>query len=667
MKKTIYHITLALCLLGGIGLLTLRRLDRAYPPDITTCNDHSPAVYDRHGALLHSYLTADGKRRLPPGALPAHYTALLLNYEDRRYYQHHGIDPRAVIRALGENLRGGGIRSGASTLTMQAVRLIYRTPHTLSGKIRQTLRALQLETHYDKATILRCYASLAPMGGNLEGIGSGAWYYFGKTPAELSTGEAAWLIALPQNPNRLADPDRARAARNRVLDRALKNHTINNETHHNASHEPLSPAPHPFPQHAPHYAALALKRGESRATLDRNLQTRLETILAAAVQNRPPRSNLAALILDNDSGETRAYLGSAAYHDKTRLGANNLLTAIRSPGSALKPYITLYALDHYHLHPHTPIDDTPLDGPYNPDNYDQKYLGRITLGEALQRSRNTPAVRLLERIGPDTFAAWLEQHGLHLTTLRNSPPNLTLALGGVGIRATELAALYRQLANCTYRPEKPAPLASQRACLQTSQILQTVGDSSGPQLHLPPRKTGAARQPARLPANQPNPANRGRQQRAAQIRCRTRRPQNRHRLRLARPLGNRLQPRLHHPPLGRSRRRRLQRPTRQRRSAHPHHPANHRHPARPAARIPRAAGRLGHPRKHHRAAARARAAHHRACRPRHHRKPRPGDYPANRRRRPALHLACQPPTATTKPQPANPVATARRRRLRPRR
>ena len=493
MKKTIYHITLALCLLGGIGLLTLRRLDRAYPPDITTCNDHSPAVYDRHGALLHSYLTADGKRRLPPGALPAHYTALLLNYEDRRYYQHHGIDPRAVIRALGENLRGGGIRSGASTLTMQAARLIYHTPHTLSGKIRQTLRALQLETHYDKTTILRCYASLAPMGGNLEGIGSGAWYYFGKTPAELSTGEAAWLIALPQNPNRLADPDRARAARNRVLDRALKNHTINNETHHNASHEPLAPAPHSFPQHAPHYAALALKRGESRTTLDRNLQTRLETILAAAVQNRPPRSNLAALILDNDSGETRAYLGSAAYHDKTRLGANNLLTAIRSPGSALKPYITLYALDHYHLHPHTPIDDTPLDGPYNPDNYDQKYLGRITLGEALQRSRNTPAVRLLERIGPDTFAAWLEQHGLHLTTLRNSPPNLTLALGGVGIRATELAALYRQLANCTYRPEKPAP--------------PTAGATSGqsPTAATTPSSSGAAAPTAATTTNAPAP------------------------------------------------------------------------------------------------------------------------------------------------------------------
>ena len=318
------------------------------------------------------------------------------------------------------------------------------------------------------------------MGGNLEGIGSGAWYYFGKTPAELSTGEAAWLIALPQNPNRLADPDRARAARNRVLDRALKNHTINSETHHNASHEPLAPAPHPFPQHAPHYAALALKHGAAHTTLDRDLQTRLETLLAAAVQNRPPRSNLAALILDNDSGETRAYLGSAAYHDKTRLGANNLLTAIRSPGSALKPYITLYALDHYRLHPYTPIDDTPLAGGYNPDNYDQKYLGRITLAEALQRSRNTPAVRLLERIGPDTFAAWLEQHGLHLIIPNNSPPNLTIALGGVGIRATELAALYRKLANCTYRPEKPTPLASQRACLQTSQILQTVGDSSGP-------------------------------------------------------------------------------------------------------------------------------------------------------------------------------------------
>ncbi len=479
MKKTIYHITLALCLLGGLGALTLKRLDLAYPPDLALCTDYAPTVYDRHGQMLHTWLTADGKRRLPPGALPVSYTALLLNYEDRRYYQHHGIDPVAVIRALGENLRGGGIRSGASTLTMQAARLIYRTPHTLSGKIHQTLRALQLEYHYDKAAILNCYASLAPMGGNIEGITAGAWHHFGKTPAELSIGETAWLIALPQNPNRLADPDRARAARNRVLDRALQKNLIDAETHHNASHEPLAPAPHPFPQHAPHYAALARSRGETTTTLDRDQQTRLETILAAALPTRPPRSNLAALILDNQSGETRAYLGSADYHDKTRLGANNLLTAIRSPGSTLKPYITLYAFDHYRLHPHTPIDDTPLAGGYNPDNYDQKYLGRITLAEALQRSRNTPAVRLLERIGPDTFATWLEQHGLHLTILHNSPPNLTIALGGVGIRATELADLYRQLANCTYRPEQPAPLASQRACLQTSQILQKIGDSGG--------------------------------------------------------------------------------------------------------------------------------------------------------------------------------------------
>ena len=118
MKKTRYHITLALCLLTGLGALTLKRLDLAYPPDLALCTDYAPTVYDRHGQMLNTWLTADGKRRLPPGALPANYTALLLNYEDRRYYQHHGIDPVAVIRALGENLRGGGIRSGASTLTM---------------------------------------------------------------------------------------------------------------------------------------------------------------------------------------------------------------------------------------------------------------------------------------------------------------------------------------------------------------------------------------------------------------------------------------------------------------------------------------------------------------------------------------------------------------------
>ena len=158
---------------------------------------------------------------------------------------------------------------------------------------------------------------------------------------------------------------------------------------------------------------------------------------------------------------------------------DDLLTAIRSPGSTLKPYITLYALDRYRMHPQTLIDDTPLEGSYNPANYDQQYLGRITLAEALQKSRNTPAVRLLSRIGADTLASWLEENGLPLATLDNSPPNLTLALGGVGIRATDLAGLYRKLANCTYRPELPAPLASQRACLQTSQILQKIGDSGG--------------------------------------------------------------------------------------------------------------------------------------------------------------------------------------------
>ena len=131
------------------------------------------------------------------------------------------------------------------------------------------------------------------------------------------------------------------------------------------------------------------------------------------------------------------------------------------------------------MHPQTLIDDTPLEGSYNPTNYDQQYLGRITLAEALQKSRNTPAVRLLSRIGADTLASWLEENGLPLATLDNSPPNLTLALGGISIRATDLAGLYRKLANCTYRPELPAPLASQRACLQTSQILQKVGDSQG--------------------------------------------------------------------------------------------------------------------------------------------------------------------------------------------
>ena len=283
MKRTIFHIILGLCLTTLLALLTLLRLDRAYPPDIHACTDYSPVVHDRHGAVLHSYLTADGKRRLPPGALPDTYQKLLLNYEDRRYYAHHGIEIRSILRALWQNLHGRRTVSGASTLTMQAARLNYHTAHDLGGKIKQSLRALQLEYHYDKATILNCYATLAPMGGNLEGIRAGAWYYFGKAPAELSTSETAWLIALPQSPNRLADPVRARAARDRILDSAAASGIISEETLRNAKREPLHPAPHPFPQHAPHYAALARSRGETTTTLDRDQQTRLETILAAAL------------------------------------------------------------------------------------------------------------------------------------------------------------------------------------------------------------------------------------------------------------------------------------------------------------------------------------------------------------------------------------------------
>ncbi|MDO4643531.1 MAG: penicillin-binding protein 1C [Cardiobacteriaceae bacterium] len=479
MKRIIFRIFLIICLILSTVVLILKRLDLAYPADFSVCNNYSATIYDREGRMLHSYLTSDGKRRLQTRIMPNTYRELLLNYEDRRFYSHYGIDPQAIMRALWQNLRGQQTISGASTLTMQTARLIYHTSHNLQGKIRQSLRALQLEYYLNKDAILSCYTNLAPMGGNLEGLGAGAWHYFGKKPEALSLSEMAWLVALPQAPQRQNNPKNALGARNRILESAYNNGIITREAYNNALREPLHLGRHSFPQYAPHYAALALKNQTTQTTLNFDLQTRLESTLSAALPYRPPRSNLAALILANETGEKIAYVGSAAYHSKTRLGANNMLTAIRSPGSTLKPYITLYAIDRYRLHPKTFIDDTPIVGGYNPDNYDKQYLGRITLAEALRKSRNVPAVRLLSRIGPDVLTSWLEENGLPLLSLNHSAPNLSLALGGVGLRAEDLANIYRKLANCAYHPEQPTPLASHRACLQTTQILQQIGDKEG--------------------------------------------------------------------------------------------------------------------------------------------------------------------------------------------
>lgn len=464
---------LRLAVLLMLLYLLARVIDHHYPPDLSRYRDLSPHITDRHGKTLRVLLSRDQQYRLAPDGFPRHYRAMLTAYEDRRFDTHPGIDPLAIARAAWQNLRHGRTVSGASTLTMQTARLLEPRPRTLKNKLIEAFRAWQLERRYGKDEILAIYATLAPMGGNREGIETAARHYFGKPAAALSVAESAWLIALPQAPNRLKHPDKAQAAAARVLAVAHERGILSAHDYQLALQDAVRPANHPFPNLARHYLA---RHPQSPSTLDARLQQQFETTLHAALSRQPPQATLAALLLDNASGATLAYVGNADYFSSARHGAVDILASLRSPGSTLKPFVYLAAFSRFHYRPDTLIDDTPLtDSPWRPDNYDKRHLGRITLAEALRQSRNIPAVRLLMEQNPGEFTAHLARHGAHLRFPHGSKPTLALILGGTGIRATELARLYRELAQCTWQQPVPT-LASKTACEQTTRILRSVAD-----------------------------------------------------------------------------------------------------------------------------------------------------------------------------------------------
>ncbi|TNG95805.1 penicillin-binding protein 1C [Pasteurellaceae bacterium USgator11] len=480
---------------------TPRLLDRCFPLDLQRYQQHSLLITDRNGEWLRWYLSPDQTWRLPlqQNQLPNDYLMLLINYEDRRFYQHSGIDYRAVMRAVGQNLTRGRIVSGASTLSMQTARLLMPHSRGWSGKFTELFRAWQLEHHFSKAQILQMYMQLAPMGGNLEGVTSAAYYYFNKPADKLSLAEAAWLVSLPQSPyyyHPLRYPQRAKQARDRVLQRALEAKLISPAQYQSAVSQAVEIQVTAFPLIAPHFSdqKRAQKRDQAhqqaviKTSLHKPLQVELEKLLQRSLYNRHPNSNLAAAIMDNHSGEYLAYVGSADFFSQARSGQVDMLQAVRSPGSALKPFITLFAFDWLNYQPATLIQDTPITADsYQPTNYDGHYQGEISLATALVRSRNVPAVRLLRMINPFRFNHHLQQQGLTLYYPPNAQPNLAVALGGVGIKGSQLLQLYRTLANCAYQnsvEEKAASNRSQRlataqSCWQVSEILQQSQDQNG--------------------------------------------------------------------------------------------------------------------------------------------------------------------------------------------
>ncbi|MFO8149227.1 MAG: penicillin-binding protein 1C [Trueperaceae bacterium] len=416
----------------------------------------SVEVLAHDGRLLRAFTVADGRWRLAvtPERVDPGYLAMLIAYEDRRFYDHRGVDPRALARALVQAVANGRVVSGGSTLTMQVARLLEDgATGSWTGKLRQFRVALALERALSKEEILALYLQRAPMGGNLEGVRAGARAWFGKEPGRLTEAEAALLIALPQAPAlRSPDlhPEAARGARDRVLARAEALGVISVDAASAATREALPAARRAFPALAPHLAdRLRVAEPERRVhhtTLDLDLQAALEELAASALAELPARATLALLVADPSSGRVLASVGSADYTSDARRGFVDMTQALRSPGSTLKPLIYGLAFSDALAHPETLLDDRPANyAGYAPQNFDGAFRGTVTSREALAASLNLPVVELTHALGPARVMAALRQAGVE-AVVPGDAPGLAISLGGVGVSLEGLVQLYAAIA-----------------------------------------------------------------------------------------------------------------------------------------------------------------------------------------------------------------------------
>ena len=480
---------------GALLALAAYSLKLFEPLPLDAAASSSRLVLDRDGHLLRAFTTPDGRWRLDakPEDVSPTYLSLLLTFEDRRFWKHPGVDPAAMGRAVLQAVRHGRLIAGGSTLAMQVARLLRGSPtHSLSAKFQQIADAARLEATLSKREILSLYLKLAPYGGNLEGVRAASLAYFGKEPNRLSIAEAAVLVAIPQSPEKRrldrgideagtasqaktpsscpspqGEKDRSNCsqqmfegpggfdgryrslleARNRVILRAAAAHVITQADARTAIAQAAPRGRREFPAFAPHLSgrmiAAAPNEYAIQTTIDGRLQEAAEQITRRNAQAFGEKVSVAALVVSNRTGEVLAHVGSAGYFDETRLGAIDMTAAIRSPGSALKPFIYGLAFEDGLAHPETLIEDKPVRfDTYAPANFDAAFHGTVTVRTALQLSLNVPAVKVLNEVGPVKLAARFRDAGMPFPV----PRNLTVALGGVGLSLENLTGLYLALA-----------------------------------------------------------------------------------------------------------------------------------------------------------------------------------------------------------------------------
>jgi penicillin-binding protein 1C len=420
---------------------------------------YSTLLLDRNGELLAARVSDDGQWRFPvPGKLPEKYVKAVLCFEDRYFVLHPGINPVAVVRALIQDIRAGKIVSGGSTLTMQVARLSrHNPPRNVWEKLVEAVIALRTELTLRKATILRIYASHAPMGSNVVGIEAASWRYFGVPPSRLSWAEAATLAVLPNAPTLIypgRNQEKLLIKRNALLSRMYNQKIIDRETYELAVSEPVPGEPYPLPRIAPHLLDRAIREGfkgrRIRSTLDEALQEKVNEVVNRYYEllSYNHVRNAAALVMDTRTGEILAYTGNTEVKGEQEGGDVDMIQARRNYGSLLKPFLYASMLNEGLLLPDMLVSDVPVSFQgYSPSNFQKTFEGMVPASEALARSLNVPHVILLRQYGIEKFNAVLKDLGM--TTLVYPPDHygLSIILGGAEGTLWELTSMFAAMGN----------------------------------------------------------------------------------------------------------------------------------------------------------------------------------------------------------------------------
>ena len=451
------------------------------PKDLFQGTPYATVVTDRGGELLGARIADDGQWRFPPcDTVPTRYAAALVQFEDRQFRWHPGVNPVALGRALVSNLKAGHVVSGGSTITMQVIRMSRGKERTLWQKAVEAFLATRLECRYSKDEILALYASHAPFGGNVVGLDAAAWRYFGRPAGELSWAESATLAVLPNAPASIhpgKGRDRLLEKRNRLLERLHARGFFDASILESALEEPLPDAPYPLPALSRQYVERMPHGVETRTSIDINLQRQVEDATTRWSDELAMGgiADLAAVILDIRTGETIAYVGNASPLRPRNGSEVDIAGAPRSTGSILKPFLYCAALQDGTILPRTLLKDTPVNlNGFAPQNFDLQFHGAVPAAEALARSLNVPAVHLLRAYGAPRLLETLREAGLSTLTRSASEYGLSLILGGGEGTLADITRAYADLVRSYDGLPTDSPFRDRLALWYTFEALKEV-------------------------------------------------------------------------------------------------------------------------------------------------------------------------------------------------